>query len=268
MSAVDRILVIEDNAMNADVLRENLTDAGYESSLAVNGASGVALANELLPDIILMDVNLPILDGLSATRLLKNNVLTKGIPVVALTARAMADDRDICLSAGCDDYVSKPVDMDVLLAKVRHHIAKRPPAYVEMLRRQRAEMPAKTPTLQDAVVRPGMDLRDYEEEFAALNAMVERAEATAALAQVHVELLEEKLADQSQQLARALEERDIARRELEQTSALKSPGDTSAAELKALTIQHENLRRAFLSLQRTVAKAVEDAMHEIAFGRQ
>jgi DNA-binding response OmpR family regulator len=256
MSATATVLVIEDNPMNADVLRETLADAGYESMLAVNGAAGVALANELLPDIILMDVNLPILDGLSATKLLKNNGQTKGIPVLALTARAMIEDRDICLEAGCDDYVSKPVDMEVLLAKMRHHLERRSPAFVEMLQRQRP--PARPLNREEERLRPGMDVREYEEELAALNAAVERAERAEREAR-------EKLAARDQELERTRRQLESADARIRLLQALvDGTGEPATAELRA---QHENLRRAFMNLHRAVSKAAEDAMHDVAFGR-
>lgn len=113
-----KILLVEDNEMNRDMLSRRLERKGYEVILAADGPTGVALANSCNPNIILMDMSLPILDGWEATRLLKANEATSGIPVIALTAHAMAGDRDKALEAGCDDYDTKPVDLPRLLGKI------------------------------------------------------------------------------------------------------------------------------------------------------
>jgi two-component system, cell cycle response regulator DivK len=273
MNSSQYVLVIEDNAMNADVLKENLTDAGYEFALAVNGAAGVAAANELLPDIILMDVNLPILDGLSATRLLKKNSNTQSIPIVALTARAMSGDRDICLAAGCDDYISKPVDMDVLLAKMQHHLAKRPKAFVDMIHRQREEAEVSRLVLTDmptngVSMRSGMAPTDYEEEFATLNQTVERLEGELREAQGRAGELEEALADREQQIAAVIQERDAARRQAERTGArvgslaedrdqIRGERDQFRAERDALLAERDRLREERDQLRTERAGLVE-----------
>ncbi|MEQ1503039.1 MAG: response regulator [Myxococcota bacterium] len=247
MTAAHYVLVIEDNAMNADVLKENLVDAGYRFALAVNGAAGVALANDLLPDIILMDVNLPILDGLSATRLLKKNSTTQGIPIVALTARAMSGDREICLAAGCDDYVSKPVDIDLLLAKMQHHLDSRPPSFVEMIRRQRVEAENRARDADDPLsLQPGMAPHEYEAEFANLNRTIERSEADLRLAQLRVSELDDTLGEREQQIAALIADRDGARRELERQGArileLAAERDRVVAERDTLRTQRDALQ--------------------------
>ena len=112
------VLLVEDNEMNRDMLSRRLKRKGYEVSIAVDGAEGVAKAEAELPDIILMDMSLPILDGWEATRRLKANDQTKNIPIIAQTAHAMAGDREKCLAAGCDDYATKPVELRVLLEKI------------------------------------------------------------------------------------------------------------------------------------------------------
>jgi two-component system, cell cycle response regulator DivK len=255
-------LVIEDNAMNADVLRENLVEAGYTFALAVNGAAGVAIANDLLPDIILMDINLPILDGLSATRLLKKNSTTQGIPIIALTAKAMAGDREVCLAAGCDDYVSKPVDIDVLLAKMQHHLAKRPQSFVEMIQRQRieAEILARETSEDEFVLRPGMAPRDYEEEFAVLNRTVERLEADLKLARMRVSELDETLGEREQQIAIVIQERDSALRDAERSAAratmLSQEHEGLRAELERLRVQYQQL-----GAERDEMRSERDALH-------
>jgi CheY-like chemotaxis protein len=112
------ILLVEDNEMNRDMLSRRLERKGFEVFIAVDGAEGVAKAESALPDLILMDMSLPILDGWEAARRLKANERTKQIPIIAQTAHAMAGDREKCLEAGCDDYATKPVDLGVLLEKI------------------------------------------------------------------------------------------------------------------------------------------------------
>jgi two-component system, cell cycle response regulator DivK len=124
MRAVPKILVIEDNELNRDMLSRRLQRRGYEVIIAVDGQEGVALARAEVPDLILMDMSLPALDGWEATRQLKAAPGTKSIPIIALTAHAMAGDRDQALEAGCDDYDTKPIEMPRLLAKVEALLGK------------------------------------------------------------------------------------------------------------------------------------------------
>ena len=113
-----RILLVEDNELNRDMLSRRLAREGFEPLLAVDGEQGVALALRERPDLILMDMNLPKLDGWEATRRIKRDAQTKDIPVIALTARTMAGDRERALAAGCDDYDTKPVKFAGLLEKI------------------------------------------------------------------------------------------------------------------------------------------------------
>lgn len=113
-----KILVVEDNEMNRDMLARRLERRGYQVVVAVDGAQGLALAQSEAPDLILMDMSLPVLDGWEATRQLKAASETRAIPVIALTAHAMAGDRDKALEAGCDDYDTKPIELPRLLAKI------------------------------------------------------------------------------------------------------------------------------------------------------
>ena len=115
---MQRILLVEDNEMNRDMLSRRLQRKGYEVILAADGPTGVELAKTGAPDLILMDMSLPLLDGWEATRLLKADLATWAIPVIALTAHAMSGDRDKALEAGCDDYDTKPVDLPRLLGKI------------------------------------------------------------------------------------------------------------------------------------------------------
>jgi two-component system, cell cycle response regulator DivK len=111
-----KILLVEDQEMNRDMLSRRLKKRGYEVSMAVDGAEGLAKARSEAPDLILMDMSLPVLDGWEATRQLKADDATRGIPVVALTAHAMSTDREKALEAGCDAYETKPVELPKLLA--------------------------------------------------------------------------------------------------------------------------------------------------------
>jgi CheY-like chemotaxis protein len=113
-----KILLIEDNEMNRDMLSRRLQKQGYEVVIAVDGEEGVAKAQSEAPALILMDMSLPGMDGWEATRRLKSAAQTQNIPVIALTAHAMADDRDKALAAGCDDFDTKPVELPRLLSKI------------------------------------------------------------------------------------------------------------------------------------------------------
>ncbi|KAA0124711.1 Response regulator receiver domain-containing protein [Methylobacterium sp. UNC378MF] len=114
-----RILIVEDVALNRDLLTQLLEDE-YEILIAVDGAAGVEMAVAHRPDLILMDLSLPLLDGWEATRRIKANPPTAAIPVMAITANAMTGDEDRARAAGCDDFMTKPVDEDLLFAKLQH----------------------------------------------------------------------------------------------------------------------------------------------------
>ncbi|HIK18048.1 MAG TPA: response regulator [Leptolyngbyaceae cyanobacterium M33_DOE_097] len=113
------ILLVEDNEMNRDMLSRRLERKGFEVLIAVDGGQGVELAIAQTPDLILMDMSLPIMDGWEATRRLKAQPETQTIPIIALTAHAMAGDRERCLEAGCDDYDTKPVEFPRLMSKIQ-----------------------------------------------------------------------------------------------------------------------------------------------------
>ena len=115
-----KILYVEDNEDNIFMLKNRLTRAGHTVVVATDGAQGVAMASSERPDVILMDLSLPVLDGWQATREIKAAADTKHIPVIALTANAMAGDREKALAAGCDDYDTKPVELPRLLGKIKH----------------------------------------------------------------------------------------------------------------------------------------------------
>jgi two-component system, cell cycle response regulator DivK len=124
--SMPRILLVEDNELNRDMLSRRLTRKGYEVLMAEDGASGVALALSERPDLILMDISLPVLDGWEATRRIKADPATAAIPVIALTAHAMAGDKQMALSVGCDDYDTKPVELARLLDKMEQLLSQPP----------------------------------------------------------------------------------------------------------------------------------------------
>ncbi|HZN66670.1 MAG TPA: response regulator [Tepidisphaeraceae bacterium] len=122
---MSKILIVEDNEDNWQILSRRLRRRGYDVVVARNGKQGMDMAKTEKPDLILMDMNLPLVDGWEATRLLKKSNKTRHVPVVALTAHAMSGDRDKCIEAGCDDYHTKPVELTRLLEQIEALLAKR-----------------------------------------------------------------------------------------------------------------------------------------------
>jgi CheY-like chemotaxis protein len=122
-----KILLVEDNEMNRDMLSRRLERRGYQVLIALDGEQGVAKAQSEAPDLILMDMTLPVLDGWEATRRLKRATETQAIPIIALTAHAMVGDREKAIGAGCDDYDTKPVEFQRLLGKIAAILGKGTP---------------------------------------------------------------------------------------------------------------------------------------------
>jgi two-component system cell cycle response regulator DivK len=122
-----KILLIEDNEMNRDMLSKRLERKGYGVVMAIDGHRGISAAEEEAPDLILMDMNLPEIDGWEATRRLKSQETTRHVPVIALTAHAMVSDRQKALEAGCDDYETKPVEFQRLLSKIQALLERKNP---------------------------------------------------------------------------------------------------------------------------------------------
>ena len=118
------ILIVEDNEMNRDMLSRRLKRRGFEILFATNGEEGIEQAHAQSPDLILMDMSLPIIDGWEATRQLKASQATQKIPIIALTAHAMTGDRQRALNAGCDDFETKPIELEQLLEKIERYLAK------------------------------------------------------------------------------------------------------------------------------------------------
>ena len=121
-----RLLLVEDNEMNRDMLSRRLMRKGYEVVIAVDGQQGVTMAASEKPDLILMDMSLPVIDGWTATRQIKDDQALSAIPIIALTAHAMEPDRDKALEAGCDDYDTKPVNLERLLEKINQLLDSKP----------------------------------------------------------------------------------------------------------------------------------------------
>jgi CheY-like chemotaxis protein len=121
-----KILLVEDNEMNRDMLSRRLMRKNFEVIIAIDGIEGVEMSISEAPDVILMDMSLPVLDGWQATQKIKANSQSKNIPVIAMTAHAMVGDQEKCLQAGCDDYDTKPVEFPRLLDKIKNLIDKEP----------------------------------------------------------------------------------------------------------------------------------------------
>jgi CheY-like chemotaxis protein len=119
-----KILLVEDNEMNRDMLSRRLVKRGYEVVVAVDGREGVAKARSEAPALVLMDMSLPVLDGWEATQALRADPATRSIPVIALTAHAMAGDREKAMAAGCDDFDTKPIELERLLGKIEALLAR------------------------------------------------------------------------------------------------------------------------------------------------
>jgi CheY-like chemotaxis protein len=119
-----KILLVEDNEMNRDMLSRRLVKRGYEVVVAVDGQEGVEKARSEAPALVLMDMSLPVLDGWEATRALRADPATRAIPIIALTAHAMAGDREKALAAGCDDFDTKPIELERLLGKIEALLAR------------------------------------------------------------------------------------------------------------------------------------------------
>ena len=117
-----KILLVEDNEMNRDMLSRRLKRRGYEVIMALDGSQGVSMTIAERPDLVLMDMSLPVMDGWEATKTLKANPDTRSIPIIALTAHAMAGDREKALQAGCDEYDTKPIELKRLIAKIMHFL--------------------------------------------------------------------------------------------------------------------------------------------------
>mgnify|MGYP001564737420 CR=1 FL=1 len=122
-----KILLVEDNEMNRDMLSRRLERRGYQVVIAVDGEQGMAMARSEAPDLILMDMSLPVLDGWEAARQLKAAPETRAIPIIALTAHAMVGDREKAIEAGCDDYDTKPVEFQRLVEKIQGILSKETP---------------------------------------------------------------------------------------------------------------------------------------------
>lgn len=122
LSSMPKILLVEDNELNRDMLSRRLKRRDYDVEMAVDGQEGVDLTRSLMPDLVLMDMSLPIIDGWTATGILKSDATTRHIPIIALTAHAMEGERQKCLDAGCDDFDTKPIEFKRLLEKINHWI--------------------------------------------------------------------------------------------------------------------------------------------------
>jgi CheY-like chemotaxis protein len=124
IATMPKILLVEDNELNRDMLSRRLTRNGFEIIIAIDGQQGVTMASSEKPDLILMDMSLPIIDGWEATRRIKADPATNSIPVIALTAHALVQDREKAMAAGCDDFDTKPVELPRLMEKIWNFLDK------------------------------------------------------------------------------------------------------------------------------------------------
>ena len=120
-----RILLVEDNEMNRDMLSRRLQRKGYDVTIAIDGSEAVSMTDALRPDLVLMDMSLPVMSGAEATKAIRRNESISRVPILALTASAMSGDREQALAAGCDDYDTKPVDLPRLLGKIEALLARK-----------------------------------------------------------------------------------------------------------------------------------------------
>ena len=120
-----RILLVEDNEMNRDMLSRRLQRKGYDVAIAIDGTEAVSMTDALRPDLVLMDMSLPVMSGADATKAIRQNESIRQVPILALTASAMSGDREHALAAGCDDYDTKPVDLPRLLGKIEALLARK-----------------------------------------------------------------------------------------------------------------------------------------------
>jgi CheY-like chemotaxis protein len=118
------ILIVEDDPRNLKLIRDLLQIRGYTTLEATDGKQGVDMAREKMPDLILMDIQMPVMDGFEAISILKADLVTKSIPIIALTAFAMQGDREKCMEAGCSDYITKPLDTRAFVTKVKEYLEK------------------------------------------------------------------------------------------------------------------------------------------------
>lgn len=273
------ILVVEDNETNMELITTLLEEEGHEYILARDGAAGLSMTTEYLPDLVLMDVSLPLLNGLDATGVLKREGRTRDIPVIALTAHAMRGDRERCLQAGCDDYETKPLDGPRLMEKISHYVAARPPEFVRLVEQSRRKQTAlggggarvqeaeeraeaaqaRQVELESQLMEVANRLADAErrvssstDRIRSLQAALEQQEAEAALERERAETdFEERLAFLKKRVMQSI---NTSR---ERSTALQAQLDEAqAAEIAARAAQKET--------QKSLAQVEADRMHLVS----
>lgn len=198
------ILVVEDNPANMELVTTLLEEEGYDYLIARDGAAGLTMAYHEMPDLVLMDVSLPLLSGLDATGLLKREGRTQDIPIIALTAHAMSGDRRMCMDAGCDDYETKPIEASRLLAKMRKHIAKRPPEFVRLVEQARAK---NKPKAEDKASSEALDAAIQERE--SLKLLLRQATASQQALEKRIGLLQKRNEQLQTRTAEASNDREL-----------------------------------------------------------
>ena len=262
------ILIIEDNEANAELLSINLQDAGFSLLFAEDGATGISIAYRDLPDLILMAMSLPVIDGWEAARILKANRVTRNIPLIALTAHAMSGDRHRCLEAGCDDYESKPLNFPYLLLKIREQLAM---GESRALRRTRLRRARHDSRLREQLAQQQETLNSLKGELAALVKKRISSEAfmkrtTNELRQLHVQLAHKdaalKKARQLSMQSASLEQHSqdqqrILHEQKLQLDALQQQLAEQRSELLQLRNQNTQLARQQVLLKAYISKFCE-----------
>ena len=232
------VLVVEDNTANMELVTALLDEEGHTVIPARDGAAGLSLANERLPDIILMDISLPLINGLDATTILKREGRTRDIPIIALTAHAMRGDRERCLQAGCNDYETKPLNGPRLMEKIEQHISARSADFVRLLEQTR-ENEAREPLV-----------------FPLVEQLTARAEAAEHRAAELAEMIAEQEAAYKSQ--RAKDQADFD----ERLDFLKQKISESITRSRSQISELEQERDALLGTQRLAAEKLQAVIAE------
>ncbi|MEL6344763.1 MAG: response regulator [Myxococcota bacterium] len=266
------ILVVEDNETNMELITTILDEEGHEYILARDGAAGLSMATEYLPDLVLMDVSLPLLNGLDATSALKREGRTRDIPVIALTAHAMRGDRERCLQAGCDDYETKPLDGPRLMKKISEHIAARPPEFVRLVeqsRNKQGDLKTGGTQLREAEARAeAAENRQAELERQVIevaNRLVEAERKTATL-QTSLDQQKAALAAERDRAETDFEERlaFLKKRVMQSLNTSRERATTLQAQLDEAQAENSAARAAQQKAQESLLQVEADRMHLVS----
>ncbi len=260
------ILVADGNSLDRTLLSSLLTDQGHRVLEAADGCAAATMAHSALPDLVLMELELPLLDGMQATRIIKSSSMASDIPIIALTSQGTAGQRTRCMEAGCADFDTKPIDEEQLQEKIDAALSARSPAFVRMLAAQRPAVdPAEARAREelDAARAVATSLRDTLDSTAAERDQLSESLATAQAAY-------------EQELSTLKAELEQCREEAAQASLVVEPvGDSTSQtvvdievlrfKLESKELRLERLERAFSLLQSTVRHAMDAAYQDVLF---